>query len=154
MKKFTLIILFFITLTSHSQTICKSKVVVPIVSFDQCNTAPWALVFEDNFDDNNLDLSIWEIQQWAQGAFLSINVNTQEYNSLDNAIVSNGTLKIIANNETVYRKAVYWRVVWSQGTVEPGSSGGPLFNNEHLLIGQVPGGNPPVTSKTLKTTVL
>lgn len=154
MKKITLIILFFITFTSQSQTICKSKIVVPIVSFDQCNTAPWVLVFEDNFDDNNLDLSIWEIQQWAQGALYGNNGNTQEYNSLDNAIVSNGTLKIIANNETVYRKAVYWRVVWSQGTVEPGSSGGPLFNNEHLLIGQVHGGNPPVTSKTLKTTVL
>lgn len=57
MKKFTLIIIYFITLTSHSQTICKSKVVVPIVSFDQCNTAPWALVFEDNFTDNHLNLS-------------------------------------------------------------------------------------------------
>lgn len=52
----------------------------------------------------------WEIQQSAQGALYGNNGNTQEYNSLDNAIVSNGTLKIIANNETVYRKAVYWRV--------------------------------------------
>lgn len=36
-----------------------------------------------------------------------------------------------------------WKVVWSSGTVEPGSSGGPLFDNNKRIIGQVHGGNPP-----------
>lgn len=35
-----------------------------------------------------------------------------------------------------------WRVTWANGTVEPGSSGGPLFNNNHQIMGQVHGGNP------------
>lgn len=35
-----------------------------------------------------------------------------------------------------------WRVVWNSGTVEPASSGGPLFNNNRQIIGQVHGGNP------------
>ena len=35
-----------------------------------------------------------------------------------------------------------WKVIWQNGTVEPASSGGPLFNNEHRVIGQVHGGNP------------
>jgi hypothetical protein len=34
-----------------------------------------------------------------------------------------------------------WNVVWASGTVEPGSSGGPLYNNDHRIIGQVHGGN-------------
>lgn len=33
-----------------------------------------------------------------------------------------------------------WKVYWSSGTVEPGSSGAPLFNNNKLIIGQVHGG--------------
>lgn len=55
-------------------------------------------------------------------------------------------MKIGLYNQTITQQTFMgssdWRVVWSQGTVEPGSSGGPLFNNDHLLIGQVHGGNP------------
>lgn len=35
-----------------------------------------------------------------------------------------------------------WRADWESGTVEPGSSGGPLYNNNHQIIGQLTGGNP------------
>lgn len=30
----------------------------------------------------------------------------------------------------------YWKVVWSVGALEPGSSGGGLWNNSDLLVGQ------------------
>lgn len=35
----------------------------------------------------------------------------------------------------------YWRVVWSDGITEPGSSGAPLFNENHKLIGQLYNGS-------------
>ncbi|MBN2892441.1 MAG: gliding motility-associated C-terminal domain-containing protein [Bacteroidales bacterium] len=43
---------------------------------------------------------------------------------------------------SIYGGSEDWDVIWESGTVEPGSSGGPLFNNAHLVIGQVHGGYP------------
>lgn len=34
-----------------------------------------------------------------------------------------------------------WRVTWEDGVTEPGSSGAPLFNSTHSVIGQLHGGN-------------
>ena len=34
----------------------------------------------------------------------------------------------------------YWRVIWSKGVTEPGSSGSPLFNSNHQIVGQLHGG--------------
>ena len=34
----------------------------------------------------------------------------------------------------------HWEVVWDQGTTEGGSSGSPLFNSNHKIIGQLHGG--------------
>ena len=92
----------------NGQTICEGQQVVPVETFNLCNTDPLVLVFEDNFDGNNLDLSIWEIRDWAEGALYGSGGAAQEFNTLDNAIVSNGTLKIVAKDETVQRKAVSW----------------------------------------------
>lgn len=55
-------------------------------------------------------------------------------------------MKIALYNATItqqtYLASSDWRVVWSNGTVEPGSSGGPLFNSNRQIIGQVHGGTP------------
>ncbi len=93
----------------YAQTICEGQQVVPIETFNQCNYNSWKLVFEDNFDGNNLNLSTWELQAWAQGALYGNNGSNQEYNTLDNIEVSNGVLKIIAKEETVQRKAISWK---------------------------------------------
>ena len=34
----------------------------------------------------------------------------------------------------------HWKVVWDQGTTEGGSSGSPLFNQSHRIVGQLHGG--------------
>jgi hypothetical protein len=34
----------------------------------------------------------------------------------------------------------HWKVIWDEGTTEGGSSGSPLFNSEHKIIGQLHGG--------------
>lgn len=90
------IILFLILLNTiiNAQTICEGQTVMPTSTFDQCDYRPWILLFEDNFNGETLDLSRWEIQEWAQGALYGNGGKTQEYNSIENAIVSNGTLKI------------------------------------------------------------
>ena len=77
-----------------------------LFSMPSCDTDDYNLVFEDNFDGNILDLEKWEIQPWGQGALQG--GASQEYYTLDNAIVSNGSLKIIAKQETVQRRAVNW----------------------------------------------
>lgn len=41
-----------------------------------------------------------------------------------------------------------WRVVWSQGTTEGGSSGSPLYDNNGLVIGQLWGGGASCTNLT------
>lgn len=65
-----------------------------------CDNNPYQLMFEDNFDGNSLDTSIWKLQPWGNG--------TQgAYYSLDNAVVSNGTLNIVAKRDTVVAEAVY-----------------------------------------------
>lgn len=55
-------------------------------------------------------------------------------------------MKIALYNQVITQQVFLgsndWRVVWNDGTVEPGSSGGPLFNDNGLVIGQVHGGNP------------
>lgn len=43
-----------------------------------------------------------------------------------------------SNSQTSSGK--YWRVLWSSGTTEGGSSGSPLFDNYHRIIGQLHGG--------------
>ena len=41
----------------------------------------------------------------------------------------------------------YHRVVWNNGTTEPGSSGSPLFNNNAKIIGQLQGGTASCTNQ-------
>lgn len=71
------------------------------------NTGNYELFFEDNFDGSSLDLLRWEIQPWGQGALQDD--ASIEYNSIDNSVVSNGTLKIIAKKEMVTKRAVSWK---------------------------------------------
>ncbi len=43
--------------------------------------------------------------------------------------------------ETVSASATHWRITqWDDGTTEPGSSGSPLFDENHRVIGQLHGG--------------
>ena len=106
MKKLTIIILMICTSKIYAQTICEGQQVVPIETFNQCNTDPWVLVFKDDFDGNSLDLSTW---RYGNGVHIRYCNNEQQYyTDGDNIDVSNGTLKLIAKKETVYARAVDW----------------------------------------------
>ena len=48
-----------------------------------------------------------------------------------------------ANNPTVaaiYNNVDSWQALWTDGATEPGSSGSPLFDKDHRIIGQLYGG--------------
>jgi len=42
-------------------------------------------------------------------------------------------------SDAVTPGAYYWRITWSSGTTESGSSGAPLINNDRRIIGQLRG---------------
>ncbi len=46
-----------------------------------------------------------------------------------------------APTQVSYESAQCWRVIWNSGTTEGGSSGSPLFNQDHRIVGQLYGGN-------------
>lgn len=103
---FFVCILFFGKYTITFSQICSAQKVI-VINDGLCENGSWELVFEDDFNGNSLDITKWEIQGWAQGPL--IDAAAQEYNSLDNIIVANGKLSIIAKKETVLRKAVSWK---------------------------------------------
>ena len=45
--------------------------------------------------------------------------------------------KITADADTLTDAVIFWVATFDQGTVEVGSSGAPLFNQDHLLVGLV-----------------
>jgi len=104
MKKAIFIFLMICSSIIYAQTLCEGQKVIATENFNQCNTDPWVLVFEDNFNGNSLDLSKWSYG-WR---ILYCNNEQQYYTSGDNIEVSNGTLKLIAKEETIYARAVDW----------------------------------------------
>lgn len=67
----------------------------------------WVLVFEDDFNGNDIDYSIWRNDYpWMRAAYCG---GVVEYNTDgENIEVEDGILKLIAKNETVYERAVPW----------------------------------------------
>lgn len=73
-----------------------------------CDEGQWILVFEDEFDGASLDLSKWRESPNQQGG-LFLPGWSQEFRTLDNVSVSNGSMNVIAKKETVIRKAFSWK---------------------------------------------
>lgn len=80
--------------------------VVPLNDTNYCNNSNWQLMFEDNFDSDSLDLSVWRnpsrVGSSGEGYYSC-------YQTLDNVVLENGIAKLTAKKERVRRKAVTWR---------------------------------------------
>lgn len=87
---------------------CEYEPIMFDTYFYQCNNNPWTLVFQDEFTDDTLDISKWELQPWGQGGLYGDPGKPQEYNTLSNAIIRNGILNIIAKRDTIIEKAINW----------------------------------------------
>lgn len=74
--------------------------------FQNCNTEPYILEFEDNFDGDSLDLEKWELAPGRQGA--QAGDQRIEVATLENVALSNGICHIIARKEKVKKRSVNW----------------------------------------------
>lgn len=73
--------------------------------FNHCNYNDWVLVFEDEFNGHAIDLSTWCLRPWGEGAMYGFG-KEQEYNTLDNVVVENGIMKIVALQDAIFRRAI------------------------------------------------
>ncbi len=101
---FTFLLYLFLTNT-YSQSICEGKKVMFSSPFNHCNYNDWVLVFEDEFNGHAIDLSTWCLRPWGEGAMYGFG-KEQEYNTLDNVVVENGIMKIVALQDAIFRRAI------------------------------------------------
>ncbi len=85
---------------------------IPLGGFYPCQYYDeWVLVFEDDFDGNSLDTSIWRNDYpWMRanhcGSFNGKDDNGEYYTDGGNIELEDGILKLIAKNEAVFEKAI------------------------------------------------
>jgi beta-glucanase (GH16 family) len=92
----------------YSQTLCEGQTVIYGTTQYVCNHNPWVLVFEDDFDGDQLDLSNWYYISGGEH-MRYCNDEQQYYTYGDNVELSEGKLKIITKEETLYAKVVDWK---------------------------------------------
>lgn len=81
---------------------CKTQKIKFKEEFNQCNDGSWVLVFEDDFNNDNLDLT-----KWKYGPRIRYCNNEQQYYTKGSNIeINNSILKLKANKEIRYAKAV------------------------------------------------
>lgn len=85
---------------------CEREGVI-LTSIQKCNNGAFELVFEDNFDGDSLNRTLWQLQPWGQGALKT--AQNMEIATLENVEVYNGQCHIVAKKETVLKRAVNWR---------------------------------------------
>jgi beta-glucanase (GH16 family) len=79
---------------------------VILTSFPKCDTGPFVVDFEDNFDGSVLDTSKWELPG-AQGALEGAQ-NIGLY-TLNNSSVSGGICHLTAKKETITARSISWQ---------------------------------------------
>jgi len=99
---------FLVSLFTVKSQNCPNEGTVFLSAFtSKCNTDPFILAFEDNFDGNSLNTDLWEIQPWGQGSY--DDDNSYQYYTLNNVEVSDGTMKIFARQENVLARSISWK---------------------------------------------
>ncbi|PBQ32095.1 hypothetical protein CNR22_10040 [Sphingobacteriaceae bacterium] len=78
-----------------------------LTSFAKCNSDPYELEFEDNFDGDSIDLLKWQLSPSTQGNYKG--GQSLELRTLNNVSVSNGTCHIVAKKETVVSRLINYK---------------------------------------------
>ena len=98
MKLFTKLLLIMLVLgntNSYSQQ-CQRFPYPYSITMPSCNNGTYTLKFEDNFNGNQLDLSVWGLPLFGLGSKVGDNSHQLYTFDSENLEVSNGTLKIMA----------------------------------------------------------
>jgi beta-glucanase (GH16 family) len=92
--------LLLIVSLAHAQVICKGEKIIHPHSFNQCNTGQWLLIFEDDFEGNEVDLEKWRVTETIvrEGPEFE---NGKLWPKKENLEVENGFLSIVAKKEKV-----------------------------------------------------
>jgi lysyl endopeptidase len=61
--------------------------------------------------------------------------DVKKISTSSNAVTSTAYISNTSDNN-----ANHWRIIWTSGVTEPGSSGSPLYNQNHRIVGQLHGG--------------
>ena len=76
---------------------CAATVIMPTQGFNICNSEPWLLVFQDDFDGNELNKSVW--YTWY-GVPRDLAFDQQKaWHLPENVVVNNGVMEIWAKED-------------------------------------------------------
>lgn len=76
---------------------------------------------------------------WSNGTAAAAGSTCIHHPSADIKKITINDDVLIANDGTIPNNK-FWEMVWEDGTTEPGSSGSPLFDPNHRIVGQLYGG--------------
>lgn len=81
----------------------------------------------------------WSLSASPQGEFMSIHHPAGDVKKLS---IGQSVTSTFNNNTTTNSQGTHWMISWdaNKGITEGGSSGGPLFDKNHRIIGQLHGG--------------
>jgi hypothetical protein len=101
--------------------------------------------------DSNTDFALLELVSspsesygvsyagWSRSASLpTVGAGIHHPNTAEKRI---STPASVQHDSDPFYTDIFWEVVWVEGVTQPGSSGSPLFNGEHQIIGQLCCGN-------------
>jgi beta-glucanase (GH16 family) len=98
------IVLAVFVASAYTQSPCYGKKAI-LTENGFCNTSPYYLVFEDNFDDDSLDAGRWNI---AYGVIRDFkHTIARQWFSSKNIEVSNGLLKLKCERDTLLNKCYF-----------------------------------------------
>lgn len=96
---------------------------------------------------NDIAFAGWNASEAGEGTPLVVSIHHPKGN-VKKIAISKNTPVLASWVETGPYTGDYLKVIWDEGTVEKGSSGAPLFNQNYQVVGDLRGGSSSCANKT------